>query len=130
ERRELRMVETTTPQPSPFARSLLFGYVASFLYEGDSPLAGRRAAALSLDPALLNDLLGRAELRELLDEGVIAQTEAELQRLAEDRKVRGLEGIADLLRLLGPLTAAEVAARVQSPGAEPAAEADVEPLLA
>lgn len=130
ERRELRMVETTTPQPSPFARSLLFGYVATFLYEGDSPLAERRAAALSLDPALLNDLLGRAELRELLDEGVIAQTERELQRLTEDRKVRGLEGIADLLRLLGPLTAAEVAERVQLPGPEDTdGNAYVQPLL-
>ncbi len=113
ERRELRVVETTTPQPSPFARSLLFGYVASFLYEGDSPLAERRAAALSLDPTLLNELLGRTELRELLDPKVIAQTEAELQRLAPDRRVRGLEGVADLLRLLGPLAVAEVAERLQ-----------------
>ncbi|WP_336716139.1 Lhr family ATP-dependent helicase [Arthrobacter sp. USHLN218] len=117
-RRELRMVETATPQPSPFARSLLYGYVASFLYEGDSPLAERRAAALSLDPTLLNDLLGRAELRELLDAGIIARTERELQRLTEDRKVRGAEGIADLLRLLGPLTTAEVAERVRPPEAE------------
>ncbi|MBO0898066.1 DNA glycosylase AlkZ-like family protein [Arthrobacter sunyaminii] len=113
ERREIRLVETTTPSPSPFARSLLFGYVGAFLYEGDSPLAERRAAALSLDPTLLNELLGRAELRELLDARIIAQTERELQRLAEDRRVRGVEGVADLLRLLGPLTAPEVAARLQ-----------------
>lgn len=113
ERREIRLVETTTPQPSPFARSLLFGYVGAFLYEGDSPLAERRAAALSLDPTLLNELLGRAELRELLDARIIAQTEAELQRLAPDRHARGLEGAADLLRLLGPLTAAEVAVRLE-----------------
>lgn len=113
ERREIRLVETTTPQPSPFARSLLFGYVGAFLYEGDSPLAERRAAALSLDPTLLNELLGRAELRELLDARIIAQTEAELQRLAPDRRARGLEGVADLLRLLGPLTAAEVAVRLE-----------------
>ena len=117
ERRELRIVETTTSQPSPFARSLLFGYVASFLYEGDSPLAERRAAALSLDPALLDELLGRAELRELLDPTVITRTESALQRLAgagpdQDRRVRGLEGVADLLRLLGPLTVAEIAARL------------------
>ncbi|MBF4992626.1 ATP-dependent helicase [Arthrobacter gandavensis] len=121
ERREIRLVETTTPQPSPFARSLLFGYVGAFLYEGDSPLAERRAAALSLDPTLLNELLGRAELRELLDARIIAQTEAELQRLAPDRRARGLEGVADLLRLLGPLTAAEVAARLE-PVAREAAE--------
>ena len=113
ESREIRLVETTTPAPSPFARSLLFGYVGAFLYEGDSPLAERRAAALSLDPTLLNELLGRAELRELLDARIIAQVEQELQRLAEDRRVRGVEGVADLLRLLGPLAVAEVAARLQ-----------------
>ncbi|MCC3267510.1 DNA glycosylase AlkZ-like family protein [Arthrobacter gengyunqii] len=113
ERREIRLVETTTPSPSPFARSLLFGYVGAFLYEGDSPLAERRAAALSLDPTLLNELLGRAELRELLDARIIAQTERELQRLADDRRVRGVEGVADLLRLLGPLTVPEVAGRLQ-----------------
>ncbi|MGH3423773.1 MAG: Lhr family helicase, partial [Nocardioidaceae bacterium] len=109
--RRLRVVEVGTQSPSPFARSLLFGYVASFLYEGDSPLAERRAAALSLDSTLLAELLGRAELRDLLDEGVIEQTERELQRLAVDRRARGLEGVADLLRLLGPLTTEEVAAR-------------------
>ncbi len=113
ERRELRIVQTTTQQPSPFAKSLLFGYVAQFLYEGDSPLAERRAAALALDSTLLNELLGRVELRELLDAKVIDATERELQRLAPDRQVRGLEGVADLLRLLGPLTPQEVAARLE-----------------
>jgi ATP-dependent Lhr-like helicase len=118
ERRELRIVQTTTQQPSPFAKSLLFGYVAQFLYEGDSPLAERRAAALALDSTLLNELLGRVELRELLDARVIEATERELQRLAPDRKVRGMEGVADLLRLLGPLTPEEVAARLE-PVVEP-----------
>ena len=113
ERRELRIVETTTQQPSPFAKSLLFGYVAQFLYEGDSPLAERRAAALALDSTLLNELLGRVELRELLDAAVIDATEMELQRLAPDRRVRGMEGVADLLRLLGPLSIDEVAERLQ-----------------
>ena len=113
ERRELRIVETTTQQPSPFAKSLLFGYVAQFLYEGDSPLAERRAAALALDSTLLNELLGRVELRELLDAAVIDKTEMELQRLAPDRRVRGMEGVADLLRLLGPLTVEEVAERLE-----------------
>ncbi|WP_136610341.1 Lhr family helicase [Sinomonas albida] len=118
QRRELRLVETTTQQPSPFARSLLFGYVAQFLYEGDSPLAERRAAALSLDSTLLNELLGRAELSELLDARIIEQTERELQRLAEDRQLSGLEGAADLLRLLGPLSVAEVAERLRVSGHE------------
>lgn len=113
ERRELRLVQTTTQQPSPFAKSLLFGYVAQYLYEGDSPLAERRAAALALDSTLLNELLGRVELRELLDAKVIEATELELQRLAPDRRVRGMEGVADLLRLLGPLSVEEVAARLQ-----------------
>ncbi|MFJ5957570.1 ATP-dependent helicase [Paenarthrobacter sp. NPDC092416] len=113
ERRELRIVETTTQQPSPFAKSLLFGYVAQFLYEGDSPLAERRAAALALDSTLLNELLGRVELRELLDAAVIDSTERELQRLAPDRRVRGMEGVADLLRLLGPLSIEEVAERLE-----------------
>jgi ATP-dependent Lhr-like helicase len=118
ERRELRILQTTTQQPSPFAKSLLFGYVAQFLYEGDSPLAERRAAALALDSTLLNELLGRVELRELLDAKVIDATEQELQRLAADRKVRGLEGVADLLRLLGPLTPEEVAARLEPAAAD------------
>lgn len=113
ERRELRLVQITTQQPSPFAKSLLFGYVAQYLYEGDSPLAERRAAALALDSTLLNELLGRVELRELLDAKVIESTELELQRLAPDRRVRGMEGVADLLRLLGPLSVEEVAARLQ-----------------
>ncbi|MFJ3958866.1 ATP-dependent helicase [Arthrobacter sp. NPDC090010] len=115
QRREIQISETTTAQPSPFARSLLFGYVAQFLYEGDSPLAERRAAALSLDSGLLNELLGRVELRELLDPAVVEQTELELQRLAPDRKLRGVEGSADLLRLLGPLSVEELAARLEEP---------------
>ncbi|MGW7090367.1 ATP-dependent helicase [Streptomyces sp. NPDC054871] len=115
ESRKVRLVEVTTPEPSPFARSLLFGYVAQFLYEGDSPLAERRAAALSLDSRLLSELLGQAELRELLDADVLTELEQELQWRTEDRRVKDSEGVADLLRLLGPLTAAELAER----GAEP-----------
>ncbi|HEU0213153.1 MAG TPA: ATP-dependent helicase [Jiangellaceae bacterium] len=109
--RTVRVVEVETPQPSPFARSLLFGYVAQFLYEGDSPLAERRAQALSLDPTLLAELLGRTELRELLDAGVVERTAAELQRLTPERKARDVEGVADLLRMLGLLSTAEVAQR-------------------
>ncbi|MFG2554590.1 ATP-dependent helicase [Streptomyces sp. NPDC048581] len=115
ESRKVRLVEVTTPEPSPFARSLLFGYVAQFLYEGDSPLAERRAAALSLDSRLLAELLGQAELRELLDAEVLTELEQELQWLTEDRRVKDVEGVADVLRLLGPLTDTELAER----GAEP-----------
>ncbi|WP_372457764.1 ATP-dependent helicase [Nocardioides nematodiphilus] len=108
ERREIQVVDVATPQPSPYARSLLFGYVAQFMYEGDSPIAERRAAALSLDQGLLAELLGRAELRELLDPDVLAEVEDELQRTAPDRRARGEEGLADLIRLIGPLSTAEI----------------------
>ncbi len=113
EARSIRLVEVETEQASPFARSLLFGYVAAFMYEGDSPLAERRAAALSLDATLLAELLGRAELRELLDPLVIAQLELELQRLAPDRRARDAEGVVDLLRMLGPLSEAEILERAE-----------------
>ncbi|MDM4761574.1 DEAD/DEAH box helicase [Galbitalea sp. SE-J8] len=135
--RDIRLIESDTDIPSPYARSMLFGYVAAFMYEGDSPLAERRAAALSLDPTLLAELLGRAELRELLDPAVIARTEAELQRLAPDRRVRAdAEGVADLLRVLGPLTAADIGERLQPasgaadpPVEEPAKETGPSPLV-
>jgi ATP-dependent Lhr-like helicase len=107
----VRVIQVDTATPSPFARSLMFGYVAAFLYEGDSPLAERRAAALSLDSALLAELLGRAELRDLLDEAVVLDLEAELQRRTTDRLAATMEAVADLLRLVGPLSSAEVAER-------------------
>ncbi|MGB6766282.1 DEAD/DEAH box helicase, partial [Mycobacterium sp.] len=109
--RKIRVLETETATPSPFAASLLFGYVGAFMYEGDSPLAERRAAALSLDATLLAELLGRVELRELLDPEVVAATGRQLQHLSADRMARDAEAVADLLRLLGPLTADEVAER-------------------
>ncbi len=111
DQRRVQVSDVSTPAPSPYARSLLFGYVAQFVYEGDSPIAERRAAALSLDQGLLAELLGRAELRELLDPEVLAEVEAELQRTTPERQARGSEGVADLLRLLGPLSADEVQAR-------------------
>ncbi|SEG61272.1 ATP-dependent helicase Lhr and Lhr-like helicase [Thermomonospora echinospora] len=116
--RKTRMVEVETPEPSPYARSLLFHYVGAFMYEGDAPLAERRAQALALDSALLAELLGQADLRELLDPEVVAETERELQRLAADRRARDAEGVADLLRALGPLSTEEVAARIVPPPAE------------
>ncbi len=104
--REVSALAVQTTVPSPFARSLLFGYVAQYLYEGDSPLAERRAAALALDPTLLAELLGTGEglsLRDLLDPAAVAATEAELQRLVPDRAARDAEDLADLIRVLGPL---------------------------
>ncbi len=127
--RRIRLVETEPGQPSPYARDLLFGYVGAFMYEGDSPLAERRAAALSVDPALLGELLGTVELRELLDPEVIAQFEREAQRLEPDRRARGLEGVADLLRMLGPLDAEEVAARLDPESADRPAAALLDDLI-
>ncbi len=112
--RRIRIVEVETSTPSPFGKSLLFRYVGAFMYEGDAPLAERRAQALSLDPALLAELLGQDGLRELLDPSVVAETERDLQHLSENRRCRDLEGVADLLRTTGPLTAAEVAERCAS----------------
>jgi ATP-dependent Lhr-like helicase len=113
--RRVRLVEVQTPAASPFARSLLFGYVGMFLYEGDAPLAERRAQALSLDSAMLAELLGAAELRELLDPDTIAAVEAELTRLAADRRARGTDAVHDLLRAVGDLSTAEALARGATP---------------
>src|SRR5215472_4103993 len=115
--RKVRVVEVETQTPSPFGKSLLFRYVGAFMYEGDAPLAERRAQALSLDPALLAELLGQDGLRELLDPAVIAETERDLQHLSASRRCRDLEAVADLLRTAGPLTADEVAERCADPGA-------------
>ncbi len=109
--RRVRVVAVDTPQASPFAQSLLFSWIAVYMYEGDAPLAERRAAALALDRDLLRDLLGAEELRELLDAGVIADVELELQRLTTGRQARDADEAHDLLRMLGPLTLDELAAR-------------------
>jgi len=113
--RRVRVVEVETPEPSPFARSLLFGYVGAFLYEGDAPLAERRAQALALDSALLAELMGQAELRELLDPAALAEVEAELAWLTAERRVTTLDSLHDALRILGDLTTAEALARGASP---------------
>lgn len=109
---DVRIVEVTTEIPSPFASSLLFGYVAEFMYETDVPLAERRASVLSLDSGLLGDLLGQVDLGELLDPVVVDRVGGELQRLAPDRRAKGMEGVADLLRELGPLSVEDVARRL------------------
>ena len=101
--RRIRVAEVETDGPSPFASSLLFAFVAAYLYEADAPLAERRAAALTLDRDLLRELLGEGELRDLIDPEVIAAVELELQHLTEGRQAAHPDGIHDLLRDLGPL---------------------------
>lgn len=114
--REIRVAEVETREASPFARSLLFDYVAAYMYEGDAPLAERRAQALTLDRNLLRDLLGEAELRELLDPEALEQVELELQCLVENRKAKTVDQTHDLLRRLGDLDTGEVADRLAAPG--------------
>lgn len=111
--RKVQVVQVETDTPSPFARSMNFAWTANFLYDGDAPLAERRAQALTLDPELLRDLLGEDELRKLLDPAAIAQLEGELQRLDPERRVRHSQGLHDALRALGHLSRAEVAARCE-----------------
>ncbi|MEO5722960.1 MAG: DEAD/DEAH box helicase [Ilumatobacteraceae bacterium] len=110
--RAVRVVTVDTARASPFAQSLLFNWIAAYMYEGDAPLAERRAAALALDRDLLRDLLGAEELRELLDPGVIADVELELQCLAEHRRARSADELHDVFRKVGDLTAVEVDLRV------------------
>lgn len=112
--RAVSMLEVETNDPSPFARTLLFEYVAEHLYDGDAPAAERRAAALSLDPALLAELLGSSGLRDLLDPAVLVQTQQRLQRTVERYHASGVEGVADLLRQLGPLSARELSLRLRA----------------
>ncbi|MDQ6799666.1 MAG: DEAD/DEAH box helicase [Acidobacteriota bacterium] len=109
--RSIRVVVADTEKPSPFAGSLLFRYVANFLYDGDAPLAERRAQALAIDQAQLRELLGEPELRELLDADAIAQVELELQHLDDRHKAKSVDAIHDLLLRIGDLTTEEVAAR-------------------
>lgn len=119
--RAVSMLEVETNDPSPFARTLLFEYVAEHLYDGDAPAAERRAAALSLDPALLAELLGSSGLRDLLDPAVLVQTQQRLQRTGERYRACGVEGVADLLRQLGPLSARELSLRLRANSLQAAA---------
>ena len=109
----IKMSEVRTAAPSPFAAPLVFGYLGEHLYEGDLPHAERQASLLSVDPALLGELLGTGAVEDVLDTEVVARTVAELQRTADGWKARGAEGVADLLRELGPLTVEEIAVRTE-----------------
>ncbi len=110
--REVSLVEVETQIASPFASSLLFDYVATYMYEGDTPTAERRAAALSLDRDLLRELLGQEELRELIDPGALQRVQDDLQRRSPLTRATGRDELHDTLRLLGDLTAAEIRERV------------------
>ncbi|MGI9665566.1 MAG: DNA glycosylase AlkZ-like family protein [Acidimicrobiia bacterium] len=116
EKRTTRLVEIDTAGPTPFATSLMFDFVASFMYEYDAPVAEKRAAALSLDRSLLAELLGDPEFRDLLDADAVDSVEADLQRLSPERQIRSLDGLHDLLRDIGPLTRAGVRVRTTPEG--------------
>jgi ATP-dependent Lhr-like helicase len=118
--REIRLVPVETQEASPFARSLLFDYIAAYMYEGDAPLAERRAQALTLDRNLLRDLLGEDELRELLDPDALMQVELELQCLVENRQARNADQLHDVLRRVGDLSEYELSARSNQPHEVPA----------
>ena len=115
EQRQLRVHVVETRTPSPFAASLLFSYVANFLYDGDAPLAERRAQALTIDQDQLRELLGEADLRELLDAHAIAGVEEQAQCLTETMRARSADGIHDLCLRLGDLSREEISRRVASP---------------
>lgn len=110
--RKTGFTEIITETPSPFARSLLFGYVGEFMYEGDTPSSERRLAALSVDPQMLSELLGEVALKDLLEAEAIRQVISELQRTKPGWQLKGSTGVLDLLRTLGPLTAKEIGERI------------------
>lgn len=110
--RRVSVVEVTTEQPSPFASSIMFNYTGAFMYQGDSPLAEKRAAALALDPSLLAQLLGSEGLRDLLDPEIIAEVDAQLRRVTPDRRARDNEALIDALRVLGPISVEKLAEHV------------------
>src|SRR5206468_2333763 len=110
--RRVSLIEVETPTASPFASSLLFDYVATYMYEGDTPNAERRAAALALDRELLRELLGQEELRELIDPEALAEVEASLQHRLEISRAKDRDALQQVLRRLGDLTATECEERV------------------
>jgi ATP-dependent helicase Lhr and Lhr-like helicase len=113
--RNVRVHVADTRTPSPFASSLLFSYVANYIYDGDAPLAERRAQALSIDQEQLRDLLGDADLRELLDADAISEVEEQLQGLLETQRIRSADGIHDLLLRIGDLSREQLLRRLADP---------------
>jgi ATP-dependent Lhr-like helicase len=122
--RSIRVVTATTDVPSPFASAILFGYVANYIYEGDAPLAERRAQALSIDQAQLSELVGDAELRDLVEPDALEAVERRVQHLLPEQRVRTGDGLHDLLLRMGDLNRAEIDAR-----AEPGVVSQIELLI-
>ena len=114
ERREVRVMTADTLQPSPFAGSVLFRYVANYIYDGDAPLAERRAQALAIDHSQLRELLGEAELRDLLDADALAEAESRLQHLDPEYRAKSIDSVHDMFLSIGDLTREELAARTQT----------------
>src|SRR5436190_14484487 len=110
-RGKIRVTAVDSPKPSPFASALLFSYIANYIYDGDAPLAERRAQALAIDQSQLEEILGSNDLRELLDRGALAEVEQQLQALDPDYQARHTDAIHDLLLRLGDLSLAEIQAR-------------------
>ncbi|HEY3445745.1 MAG TPA: DEAD/DEAH box helicase [Myxococcales bacterium] len=113
--RQVKVVTKDSQTPSPFASAILFGFVANYLYEGDAPLAERRAQALAIDHAQLRELLGEVALRELLDPEALEAVGRQLQRLEPHLKARSVDSLHDLLLRLGDLTREEIRARSTGP---------------
>ncbi len=115
EQGQIRVTSITSSKPSPFASALLFSYIANYIYEGDAPLAERRAQALSIDQSQLEEILGHVDLRELLDKAAMDEVEAQLQALDPEYQARHEDGLHDLLLKLGDLTESELTARCATP---------------
>jgi ATP-dependent Lhr-like helicase len=112
---QIRVTSITSQKPSPFASTLLFSYIANYIYDGDAPLAERRAQALSIDQSQLEEILGNVDLRELLDQAAIDEVEAQLQSLDPEYQARHEDGVHDVLLKLGDLTEPELIARCATP---------------
>ncbi|WP_416517936.1 ATP-dependent helicase [Bifidobacterium asteroides] len=129
EQGSVRLIPASTKTPSPMASGLLFGYLGTFMYQYDMPKAERDAAMLAIDSDLLEQMVGQVDMADLLDQETVDQVTADLQRLSPRTRARGAEGLADLLRILGPMDLAEIRRRMRGQEDEPATEAQVRAML-
>ena len=112
QRGTIRVTAVDSAKPSPYAGALLFSYIANYIYDGDAPLAERRAQALSIDQSQLEEILGSTDFRELLDKAALDEVEQQLQALDPDYQARHTDGLHDLLLRLGDLSLEEIQARI------------------